>query len=194
MENIQKEKRTVFYSKNWKLDALSWNGTTFVDIMVDEVYFYLIKLPVTQALKSKLKWIFLSNLLHRSKAYALDNIEREEEFKKIRSEWLEGDTLISEKYRDYIFCKIPRSELRDAASFNSRSFKVFFEGKKITLLNWITDLTLRDFGFLDPSVTFNRANDDEFERLRRYLADVSTEELVKRETKSECSVEIIDTE
>lgn len=134
--NIIEEKKEVFYSKEWHQKGIfAIASTPRFDVMVDDKYLYLIKLPKynNSTLGLFLGFIFFSII----GAYIGSSIGESSDEKRrelYRLKWINlNNELISLDYKNNISFKIPLNDLRGNILFKKSDFTLKYNNAKITL-------------------------------------------------------------
>lgn len=130
------ENQDVFYSKEWRRkNIFTLSSLPPFDVMVDNNYLYLIKLPkYSGSTTGFILGLIIGSILGAYIGSSLGESNDEKKRKWYRSAWLDSNNkLISKAYENDIFIKILLVDLKNNIFFNKSKFVLINNGQKITL-------------------------------------------------------------
>jgi hypothetical protein len=136
LSNSTIDNQDIFYSKEWRQkNSFVLSALPPFDVMVDDKYLYLIKLPkYGGSTTGFILGLLIGNIIG---AYIGSSIGESSDTKKrqlYRSEWVNSnDKLISLSYVNDILIKVPVNDLRNNIIFDKSKFILNYNNKKITL-------------------------------------------------------------
>ena len=148
----------IFYSKEWhQKGVFAISSTSRFDVLVDDQYLYLIKLPkYNNSTVGLFLGLIIGNIIGAYVGSSIGESSDEEKRQWYRSAWLNADgKLISKDYEHDIFRKILLNNLRGNIVFKKSRVTIISEGKKIVL-----DRRVR---------SFRKPDRTEAERLNNYI-------------------------
>ncbi|HUC88453.1 MAG TPA: zinc ribbon domain-containing protein [Candidatus Paceibacterota bacterium] len=127
--------KDIFYSKEWRRkNVFVLSALPPFDVMVDDQYLYLIKLPKYSGNSTGLILGFLiGNILGAAIGSSIGESSDTKKRQWYRSAWLDSDDkLTSRAYEHDIFAKIPVNDLKNNITFIKSKFVLNYQGEKIT--------------------------------------------------------------
>lgn len=145
--------RANFYSADWtrkKIFAIA--SLPYYDVMVDDNYIYLIKLPkYSGAATGLILGLILANILGAFIGSSIGSSSDTKKRKKYREGWIDsGQRIISQNFEKDVFLKIPINGVKKLLTLEKHRITYIMEGEKIVL----------------------QKNKQEVERLNNYLSNV----------------------
>lgn len=142
--NEKNEKEALFYSKDWEqARKFSLSVLPHFDILITKEFLYLIFFPKNLAHG-------IAGVFALGGGFAAKKAE-DKAHQKLRENWLNSkNELISEKYKEFIFLKIPINKIKESLRLN----KVFRQKLAI-------------FDYNNNKITL-QGNTFEFQRLKKY--------------------------
>lgn len=127
----------LFYGDDWiRSKYFAIFSLPYFDILVTKDDFYLIQLPKTHGatLGLILGFVFFT-FLGAIAGVLIGNSSDKSKRKKCRNTWIDSNRkLISKKYENNVFLKIPKDKLKNLLSFKKNKFIIIANGKEnITL-------------------------------------------------------------
>jgi hypothetical protein len=159
--NIELNDTNFFYSTDWRQEVFAFGSLPFFDVMIDNEYLYLIKMPEAKLNNVKEYFISFASLFTGSGLigfYAIGDTRKIKYYKTYRLSWVDSDNkLTSQDYEKHVFLKVPLSDLKDKITFGKNKFYLTYNGKKVTLIRKTASLKLQ------------KGADVEFARLSQFL-------------------------
>lgn len=131
-----KSSMDIFYSKEWRRKkSFVLSALPPYDVMVDNQYLYIIKLPkYSGSATGLILGLIIANILGAYIGSSIGESSDEKKRKWYRSAWLDNsDKLTSRAYESDIFIKIPVNSLKNNISFDKSFFVVNYNGEKIKM-------------------------------------------------------------
>lgn len=148
----------IFYSKEWhQKGVFAISSTLRFDVLVDDQYLYLIKLPkYNNSTLGLFLGLIIGNIIGAYIGSSIGESSDEKKRQWYRSAWVNTDgKLISRDYEHDVFKKIPLNNLKGNIVFKKSRFTITIEEKKIIL-----DRRVR---------SFRKPDRTEAERLNKYI-------------------------
>jgi len=135
------DEKVLYYSEDWVMTQKKWwsfaiISTQYVDILVDGEYLYLLSL--TERNSSNLGTALLMTGGAIGGALSVFSMKKKQKGRMLyREKWVdEKRNIISNKYLENVFLKIPKNDIETAISYRSRrSLWVKYNKKKMIIEN-----------------------------------------------------------
>jgi|ERR1035437_4409004 hypothetical protein len=152
------ENGDIFYSKEWHQKVVfAISATSRLDILVDDQYLYLIRLPkYNNSTLGLILGLIIGNIIGAYIGQSIGESSDETKRQSYRSTWVNADgKLISREYERDIFQKIPLSSLGGNVIFKKSRVTLTYDEKRFVL-----DRRVR---------SFRRPDSTEADRLHKYI-------------------------
>lgn len=127
---------SIFYSKDWrKAQLLTFSSYSYFDLLVDDEYFYLIKIPKYHASAwGTLIGLLLFNIIGAAIGSSIGSSSDSKKRESYRFKWVDANNQISSKaYDENLYLKIPINKLRESMVIEKNKISISYNGNIIRI-------------------------------------------------------------